>query len=69
MVPQNHQKLETEEQIIMTEKLIDIMEDDDKVQNVWHNWEQEALHSTKAVCLLAHRFFYIQIRIFPLFTA
>jgi transcriptional/translational regulatory protein YebC/TACO1 len=23
------------------EKLIDIMEDDDDVQNVWHNWEQE----------------------------
>ena len=22
-------------------KLIDIMEDDDDVQNVWHNWEQE----------------------------
>ena len=23
------------------EKLIDIMEDDDDVQNVWHNWDQE----------------------------
>ena len=23
------------------EKLIDTMEDDDDVQNVWHNWEQE----------------------------
>jgi transcriptional/translational regulatory protein YebC/TACO1 len=23
------------------EKLIDIMEDDDDVQNIWHNWEQE----------------------------
>jgi len=23
------------------EKLIDIMEEDDDVQNVWHNWEQE----------------------------
>ena len=22
-------------------KLIDIMEDDDDVQNIWHNWEQE----------------------------
>ena len=22
------------------EKLIDIMEDDDDVQNVWHNWEE-----------------------------
>ena len=23
------------------EKLIDIMEDDDDVQNVWHNWEEK----------------------------
>ncbi len=41
MVPQNYQKLENEEQISQMEKLIDIMEDDDDVQNVWHNWEQE----------------------------
>jgi YebC/PmpR family DNA-binding regulatory protein len=41
MVPQNYQKLETEEHIKLMEKLIDIMEDDDDVQNVWHNWDQE----------------------------
>ena len=41
MVPQNYQKLETEEQIKLMEKLIDIMEEDDDVQNIWHNWEQE----------------------------
>ncbi len=41
MVPQNYQKLESEEHITLMEKLIDIMEDDDDVQNVWHNWEQE----------------------------
>ena len=69
MVPQNYQQLETEEQIIMTEKLIDIMEDDDDVQNIWHNWEQESLHNTKAVCLLAHRFFYIRNGIFLLLRA
>ena len=40
MVPQNYQKLESEEQIKMMEKLIDAMEDDDDVQNVWHNWEE-----------------------------
>jgi transcriptional/translational regulatory protein YebC/TACO1 len=40
MVPQNYQKLESEEHIKLMEKLIDIMEDDDDVQNVWHNWEQ-----------------------------
>ena len=25
---------------LMMEKLIDAMEDDDDVQNVWHNWEE-----------------------------
>ena len=41
MVPQNYQKLENEEQAKLMERLIDAMEDDDDVQNVWHNWEQE----------------------------
>ena len=41
MVPQNYQKLESEEQIKQMEKLIDTMEDDDDVQNIWHNWDQE----------------------------
>ncbi len=40
MVPQNYQKLESEDQVKLMEKLIDIMEDDDDVQNVWHNWEE-----------------------------
>ena len=38
MVPQNYQSLNPEQAALM-EKLIDIMEDDDDVQNVWHNWE------------------------------
>ena len=40
MVPQNYQKLESEEHIKLMEKMIDIMEEDDDVQNVWHNWEE-----------------------------
>ena len=39
MVPQNYQAL-NEEQGVMMQKLIDVMEDDDDVQNVWHNWEE-----------------------------
>ena len=39
MVPQNYQSLNPEQAALM-EKLIDIMEDDDDVQNVWHNWEE-----------------------------
>ena len=41
MVPQNYQKLESEDHVKLMEKLIEIMEDDDDVQNIWHNWEQE----------------------------
>ena len=41
MVPHNYQKLESEDHVKLMEKLIDIMEDDDDVQNVWHNWDQE----------------------------
>ena len=41
MVPQNYQKLEKEEDIKNMEKLLDMMEDDEDVQNVWHNWDQD----------------------------
>ena len=29
-----------DEVVPLMEKLLDIMEDDDDVQNVWHNWEE-----------------------------
>ena len=41
MVPSEYKKLESEEDIAMMEKLIDAMEDDDDVQNVWHNWDRD----------------------------
>ena len=40
MVPQNYQKLEKEEDIANLQKMLEILEDDDDVQNVWHNWEE-----------------------------
>ncbi len=40
MVPQNYQKLDNEEQVKQMERLIEAMEDDDDVQNVWHNWDE-----------------------------
>ncbi len=40
-VPAEYKKLESEEDIKMMEKLLDAMEDDDDVQNVWHNWERD----------------------------
>jgi len=41
MVPQNYQKLDNPDDIKNMEKLIDVMEDDDDVQNLWHSWDQE----------------------------
>ncbi len=41
MVPQNYIKLTSEEDIKNMAKMIDLLEDNDDVQNVWHNWEQE----------------------------
>ena len=41
MVPQNYQTLEKEDDIKNMQKMLDAMEDDDDVQNVYHNWEQD----------------------------
>ena len=41
MVPQNYITLTGEEDIKNMTKLIDLLEDNDDVQNVWHNWEQD----------------------------
>jgi len=41
MVPQNYVKLENEDDIKNMEKLIDLLEENDDVQNVYHNWDQE----------------------------
>ena len=39
MVPQNYITLTDEHDILMMEKLIDNLEDNDDVQNIYHNWE------------------------------
>ena len=41
MVPQNYVKLTDEGDLKNMEKLIDMLEDNDDVQNVYHNWEQD----------------------------
>ena len=41
MVPQNYAQVSGEENIKLLEKLLGSMEDDDDVQNVWHNWDQD----------------------------
>ena len=39
MVPQNYVKLTDEENIKKFEKMLELMDDNDDIQNVWHNWE------------------------------
>ena len=40
MVPQNYVKLSPEDADKM-EKMLELFDDDDDVQNTWHNWDQE----------------------------
>ena len=41
MVPGEYKKLENPDDITNMEKMLDIFEDDDDVQNVWHNWDRD----------------------------
>ena len=41
MVPQNYVKLATDDDVKMMEKLLGMLEDNEDVQNVWHNWDQD----------------------------
>lgn len=39
MIPQNYINLDNEDDITLMEKLLDILEDNEDVQEVYHNWE------------------------------
>ena len=41
MVPNNYTKLEDEESKVAMQKMLDMFEDNDDIQNVWHNWEMD----------------------------
>lgn len=41
MVPQNYVVLSSEGDVRNMERLIEFLEDNDDVQNVWHNWQQD----------------------------
>ena len=41
MVPQNYVKLTDPDHIKNFEKMLELMEDNDDVQNVWHNWDED----------------------------
>ncbi len=39
MVPSTYTKLDDEETAVKMQKMLDMFEDNDDIQNVWHNWE------------------------------
>ena len=41
MIPQTYTKLTDEEDIKRMQRILDILDEDDDVQNVYHNWEEE----------------------------
>ena len=41
MVPNNYTKLDNEDQKTAMQKMLDMFEDNDDIQNVWHNWEMD----------------------------
>ena len=40
MIPQNYVTLTEEKPLEQIERLIDALEDNDDVMEVWHNWEE-----------------------------
>lgn len=41
LVPQTYVKLESDEDIKNMEKLLDMLDDNEDVQNTYHNWDQD----------------------------
>ena len=41
MVPQNTVSVTGEDDVKNLRKMLDMFEDNDDVQNVWHNWEED----------------------------
>ena len=39
MVPSTYTKIEDEDAAVKMQKMLDMFEDNDDIQNVWHNWE------------------------------
>ena len=41
MVPSSYSSIPDEESVAKMQKMLDMMEDDDDVQNVYHNWDEK----------------------------
>ena len=40
MIPQNYVELTNEDDIKLLQRILDILDEDDDVQNVYHNWDE-----------------------------
>ena len=40
MIPQNYVELTNEDDIKCLNRILDILDEDDDVQNVYHNWDE-----------------------------
>ncbi len=40
MIPQTYTELKSDDDVKKMTKLLDMLEDDDDVQNVYHNWDE-----------------------------
>ena len=40
MVPSTYTKLDDEETAVKMQKMLDMFDDNDDIQNVWHNWDE-----------------------------
>ena len=40
MIPQNYVELSEEADIVNIQRILDFLEDDDDVQEVYHNWDE-----------------------------
>ena len=40
-VPSTYTRIENPDQVVLMEKLLEMLDDNDDVQNVWHNWESD----------------------------
>ena len=40
MIPQNYVTLSDEQDVKNLQKTLDLLDDDDDVTDVWHNWEE-----------------------------
>ena len=40
MVPSTYTKIEDEDAAVKMQKMLDMFEDNDYIQNVWHNWDE-----------------------------